>query len=145
MFTFNLRRGQPGDSGTLMFSFSPVDGKLVIGIFCGLNEHLHNKNHERRGEGALLPRFEQMNWFPVFQPPPAPPTVLRACIGHRVWNDTDNAFTEVDQWVIVTFENQIAQVFNRCGVFVTTRRQSDYVGERDYARLSGNLMEDDDF
>jgi hypothetical protein len=62
---FFLDRGEPGDSGTLLFVKNENTGTLSpLAVFRGLSPSL-GPNYHKRGEGTILPTPDALTFLPV--------------------------------------------------------------------------------
>lgn len=64
---FHLNRGEPGDSGTLLYSVDDCDSPKVLGVFRGFQQSDSNnsKQHSRRAVAATIPPHDKLTWLPV--------------------------------------------------------------------------------
>jgi hypothetical protein len=149
-FKFLLGRGEPGDSGSLLYcSRNPGSQDYApIGVFRGIlpRNSLHT---QVRGEGTLIP------------PLGTPLTQLRVChfvdmpqdgvaqckVGHVHLVGENNSYIRAD--VRAKGRRQGVELVGeaggtRTGIFVNSQQPIFYIGEKDMALMSGKFQPDDD-
>lgn len=129
---FFLGRGEPGDSGTLMFM--EKDGSFFArGIFVGVEAT--NPQYERRGRAATLPDYSALEHFPVLSPENVTSSLdLVDYLQHAMMPFPKGAVTVQSKG-----KNAVDLVYGTYvvahGVIVQSKQRIAYVGKKDCVKL----------
>ena len=119
--TFYVDRAEPGDSGTLLFSFDKIGTAKVLGIFTGLMPKPPNFKHARRGTATSIPSFGQLTWLSVSKKEITTVALLAEKNGGSLTGDV----TTFQKGVQVQLPRPAKPLF---GIFVDTKQPITYIG-----------------
>jgi hypothetical protein len=149
-FKFLLGRGEPGDSGTLLFCVTDPGSRNYgpIGVFRGIlpRNSLHT---QARGEGTMIPRTgTPLTQLPVCHLVDVPQGGVARCkISQVHLVGANNSYLRAN--VRAKGRLQGVELFDetegtKTGVFVNSQQPLFYIGEKDMALMSGKFQPAED-